>query len=517
MKAATNEQMRAIDRMTIEEFGIPGIVLMENAGIQTTKVIKEMLQDTVGKKVWVFAGTGNNGGDGFVIARHLQNSGAKVRIVIVGKENTIKGDAKTNFDILQRTNAEIAYIQGMKDFIPLRIGILGADLIVDALLGTGIKGEVTGEMAEAIRMINQSGKPVVSVDIPSGLNGDTGEICGVCVEATKTVTFGLPKVGLCLQLGSRIIGELVIADISIPREVLFRRRLPYHLISGSEIARLFTPRGLNTHKGTYGRVFVVAGSEGMTGAAALTSLAVIKSGAGLVILGIPESLNPIMEVKLTEVMTKPLPETSQKTVGLKAEDIILKTLDQMNVFIFGPGLSTHPEVAYLFEKIIGKIQIPMVLDADGLNIIAEKPQLLKEAKCPVIITPHPGELARIRKVSIGQIQKNRVKVAEETAREFGVIVVLKGNKTIIAEPGGNVYINPTGNPGMATGGTGDVLTGIIGGLIAQGFEPVLAAQAGVYLHGLAGDFAAREKGQRGLIAGDILEKLPHTIKELEES
>lgn len=515
MKIATAAEMREIDRITIEEVGIPGMVLMENAGIQVVNTIKEMLENPIGKRVWVFAGGGNNGGDGLVVARHLFNHGAKVKVVLLTDPSSLKGDAWNNYLIAQRMNIEMMTLASRKDLMALKISLPSADLIVDAIFGTGLKGEVKGDAAEVIRMINSAQRPVVSVDIPSGLHADTGEVLGVCVQAAKTVTFGLPKVGLCLQLNSEYVGELVVADISIPRQVVMRQNLQHHLIHFGDIVSLFPPRPRESHKGTYGHLLVVAGSEGYTGAAALASLSALRVGTGLVTLGVPESLHDLMEIKLTEVMTKPLPETKQRTVSLRAVDPILDALQKCHALAVGPGLSVHPEVSYLLENLLSKVEVPVVLDADGLNAIADNPEVLKSCNAPVVITPHPGEMSRLCKLSVHQVQKNRLQVAKEFAQSYGVTVVLKGHRTVVADPKGNVYINSTGNPGMATGGTGDVLTGIIGGFLAQGLQPVQAATAGVFLHGLAGDFAAREKSESGLIAGDILEKLPYTMKELE--
>lgn len=515
MKVLTGEEMRGVDRTAIQDLGIPGPVLMENAGVQVIKAIQESLGAIHNKYIAIFIGRGNNGGDGFVIARHINNLGGHARIYLLSHPDTIEGDAKVNLDIVSKMNIEIIPIYNEENIEQIEQELLGFDMIIDAILGTGIKGTVKGHFAAVIEMINKTPRFVIAVDIPSGLSTDTGQICGCCIHAQKTVTFARPKLGLLLYPGANYVGELIIADIGIPPAIEENEQFTTNLITSKIISAQFEKRARDSHKGTYGKAFILAASPGFTGAAALASQAALLSGAGLVTAGVPKSLNPILETKLTEVMTLPLPETLEGTLSLSALNTILSFAKSAQSLAFGPGVSLHEELFLLLKEIIKQTPVPMVIDADGLNLVAKNPDILREANAPIILTPHPGEMARLMGTTIPEIQNNRLTIAQDFAKKYQVILVLKGAHTLIAKPNGQIFINTTGNPGMSSGGTGDVLTGLITGLIAQKFDPAFAATASVYLHGLAGDQAAVQKGERSLKASDLLERLPNVIQEIE--
>ncbi|MCK4590534.1 MAG: NAD(P)H-hydrate dehydratase, partial [Candidatus Latescibacteria bacterium] len=385
-----------------------------------------------------------------------------------------------------------------------------ADLLVDAIFGTGLKGTVKGLAAGVIETINRCGRPVVAVDIPSGLDADGGKSSGPCVQATTTMTFGLPKIGQVFYPGKSKCGRLIVAEIGYPPEVIEEERCRTNLVTGEEVAQLLPRRAPDAYKGSCGRIAIVAGSVGMTGAAALASMAALRIGAGLVTLGLPASLNDILEVKLTEVITKPLPEVrKRRCIALRAIGEIRRMLHDVQCLAIGPGLGTHHETAEMVRRIVAReIEIPTVIDADGLNALAKDISSLRETGAEIVITPHAGELSRLTGRPIAEITASPLKAAESFAQEFKLTVVLKGAPTVIATSDAELYVNSTGNAGMATAGSGDVLTGTIVGLIGQGLTPAEAAIAGVFIHGKAGDLARQQKGEMGLVAGDILQFLP---------
>lgn len=514
MKVVTSQEIKEIDRKAIDEYGIPGLILMENAGLSIFQNIKNIYSDLKSRKVIIFSGSGNNGGDGFVVARHLYNYGVKVRVFVLSSLDKIKGEAKINLEIISKIGIELIEIESMKIEEVRRI-ILDTDLIIDAILGTGLQGKVTGLKAKIIDLINYANKDVIAVDLPSGLNSDTGKIVGSCVKATYTITLGLPKIGLLLYPGADYTGKIIVEDIGIPKNLLECKKLKFNMINEEIVKSLLPTRLPYAHKGSFGKVLILAGSRGITGAAYLTSEAAIRSGAGLVFLGIPKTLNSIMEVKLTEVITFPLAETKNQSLSDEAEIEIFKFLDDFSVIGIGPGISRQLETQRLARKIIEKTTIPIVIDADAIYALKEDPALLKKTKSPVVITPHPGEMAYLINKDVKYVLDNQLEITREVAQDFGVVVVLKGARTTIAGDNGEVYINIGDNSGMATGGSGDVLTGIICSLIAQGADNFSAAIAGVYIHSLAGDLARNIKGERGMIAGDILSQVPQAFLSLE--
>ena len=512
MKLLKADEMKAIDRRASSEFGIPSIILMENAGLRTLEVIEEILGETKNRMIVILAGKGNNGGDGLVIARHLINSGAVVETYLTGEVEELTQDSRINYEILLKMGARIFPLSSEKDLDLLMLSLMNADLIVDALYGIGFKGSLNQFDSRLVKMVNWCRAPVVAVDIPSGVEADTGRVNGEAIKASHTVTFALPKIGLVLEPGKEYVGTLSVADISIPAVLLEDKTIKTNLISEAMLGALIKPRSANSHKGTYGHALLVGGSPGMVGAVMMSSQAALRTGAGLVTAAVPESLTAVVDSSLMEVMTAPLGQTGQSAIALEALPAIENLLGTVSVCAVGPGMSRYPEAGAIVRHILERSGVPLVIDADGLNALENDVTVLKDRQVPIVLTPHPGEMARLTGKTIEEIQSHRLEIAQTFAEEWGVTLVLKGNKTIIANPSGEVYINISGNPGMATAGSGDVLTGIITGLIAQGLKPQDAAFAGVYLHGLAGDLAAQIKGEPGLIAGDLISCIPEVLK-----
>lgn len=514
MKVAMAEEMRRLDEQATQDYGIPGIVLMENAGVAVVREIETIMDGVSDKKICIFAGKGKNGGDGFVAARHLSNRGAKIKVFLLAARDAVQGDAAIQLEILTRMGVDVIEVTGIRDWDKVKIGVAFADCLVDALLGTGYGRDITGAMAQAVELINHAGKTVVAVDIPSGVQADTGQIGACAVRADYTVTFGLPKPGLLLYPGAACAGKWMVADIGLPAALLETPALKLAVLTQRDISRRLPERRPDAYKGDCGRVWAVAGSTGLTGAAALCTAAALRSGAGLVTLGIAAGLNSIMEVKVTEVMTRPLPEAADGAIGLAAWGIIEHEAAASQVLAVGPGLGRQVETLALVREIVEKSQVPLVLDADALYALQDHTGLLGKAKHMPVLTPHAGEMARLTGLTVADINENRLDVTKMAANEWQAIVVLKGAPTLIALPGGEIFVNTTGNAGMATAGSGDVLTGVIAGLLAQGLSGCDAALCGVYLQGLAGDLAAAN-GMAGLLAGDLLKTLPAALAQLQ--
>jgi hydroxyethylthiazole kinase-like uncharacterized protein yjeF len=513
MKVATAEQMQELDRKAIEAYRIPGIVLMENAGRGATEVISNTFPDLQKMKIAIIAGKGNNGGDGFVIARCLLNRRVSVKVYLLADSKGLRGDAETNFQIFQRMKGEVISVPSSKDYQKVKKELEKFDLLIDAIFGTGLDAEVRGYYREVIDHLNTLQKPIVAIDIPSGLDANTGKPFGTAVRASLTITFGLPKIGHVISPGLDYVGKLKLVDIGLPKKLVEEERIQTYLLENDEIRGwLSTPRRPDTHKGDYGHLLVIAGSVGKTGAAAMACEAALRIGAGLVTLAIPKSLNAIMEVKLTEVMTEPLPETPKQTLSLRAFSSILRLCENKKAVIIGPGIGTFKETQSLILKLMKTLNLPIILDADGLTALATQPKTLPTTNRSLILTPHPGEMAKLIRSTPKDVQEDRISISRNFAQSHHVHLVLKGHRSLIATPKGEVFINPTGNPGMASGGTGDVLTGMIGGLICQGFDILQSLQMAVYLHGLAGDEMAQELGEKSLIARDIIEKIPALLQ-----
>ncbi len=519
MKIVTPEQMRKIDDACINDIGIPGIVLMENAAVRVTdEILKELGSREAGSvkgiRICILAGKGNNGGDGLAVGRHLYNKGADVRIFLAAPASQIKGDSKTNLDILGEMGIEVKEIKGVRDINGLKHHIAHSGLIVDGIFGTGLKGAVEGMGADIIEAVNSSGKKVLSIDIPSGVNGTTGKVQGPAIKADITVTLGLPKTGLVVHPGCSYAGRVVTVDIGIPEAVSDSMDINLFSVEENNAAAMIPKRVQDSSKGSYGKVFYIGGSDGMAGAGCLCGKAALRAGAGLVYLGVPRSIAHCYSQYVTEAVIVPLKDEGKGFLGMEAFEKAEEWLNKTTVAAIGPGMSLNKDTKELVRNIIKASGIPLVLDADALNAIACEPDMLKELKAKAVITPHPGEMARLAGISTQDVQKDRIGTARAFAQKWNLITVLKGARTIIAMPDGRAYVNMTGNSGMSTAGTGDVLTGIITAFIAQGANLEAAAAAGVYIHGKAGDEAAKEKGQHGMIAGDIIEKLPVVIKDI---
>lgn len=512
MKVVTAEIMQTLDRRTIDEAGIPGMVLMENAGRGVVREILASYPEILKGKVAILAGSGNNGGDGYVIARYLMNRGVYVKVFLMTEQDRIKGDARSNLDILLKMDASIVEVKDLDVWKTMLPELEGYGLIVDAIFGTGLRSDVMGLVREVICDINRFHIPRVAVDLPSGLHANTGDVLGACVKAERTITFALPKRGLLIYPGADFVGRLKVVDIGIPSYIVDNEKIADHLLRFENVSQFIKAREPNSHKGDYGHVLIVAGSRGKTGAAALCCQAAARMGAGLVTLAIPESLNPIMEEKLTEVMTEPLAEETPGFLGINSFETIEKLMEGKTVLALGPGISNHEATVKLAHRIVEESTIPLVIDADGINALSFDKGPLKRAKVPVVLTPHPGEMARLVGLTSKEVQKDRVSIARDFSQTHGCYLVLKGMRSLIAEPEGDVFINPTGNAGMASGGMGDVLTGMIPGLMAQGYEVATSVKLAVFMHGLAGDMLAFEKGPVGLIAGDLVDQLPRTLK-----
>ena len=511
MEIVTARQMQNLDKKTIMEVGIPGAVLMENAGRGTFEQIRRYFPD-INRRIIVLCGRGNNGGDGFVIARYFHNTGCDVKAFLFSTEDKVAGDACTNLMAFKKIGGRICEIIDESQWECVKSDVAHAALFVDAMLGTGLSSEVRGLYMRVIEDINNmSGVPTVSVDIPSGIDATTGKILGIAVKAQLTCTFGLPKRGLMLHPGLSRTGQLEIIDIGIPKKLVREEGIKEHVLDKNYFEGVIPCRDPESHKGSYGHAFIIAGSSGKTGAAVMAARAAMRSGAGLVTLGVSQSLNPTVESMVTVEMTEPLPDSGKGFLGPDAWGKAHGLLSGKAVLAIGPGLSDRDETAQLVYRSIEESPIPVVADADALNAIAGNVDVLKRARAQIVLTPHPGEMARLTGKSTQDVQSSRVEIAREFSLEHNVIVVLKGAGTVIAEPGGQIFINTTGNPGMASGGMGDVLTGIISGLIAQGITPLLAAQFSVFLHGLIGDLIAEERAEIGILATDIIERIPDVM------
>ncbi len=519
MKVVTAAEMRQIDQDTIEGIGIPGIVLMETAGSAIVRSIEQHYPAC--KRIGILAGKGNNGGDGIVIARQLAHAGRDVHLFLVSPPENFTGEAHINLQIAKNLKLRIEEIStdttpGVEKDASLNY-IASCELLVDAILGTGLRGEVRDPIATIISAINNLPIPILSVDLPSGLDADTGNPLGTCVQANRTVTIGLPKRGLLVHPGAELTGKLEVADIGFPEQVIEVQDIKANWTTALQATKWVPRRPAASHKGTYGRVCIVAGSTGMTGAAALASEAALRAGAGLVSLAVPKHLNPILEGLLPEVMTLPMPETEAGNLAASGTSTILEFAERTkSVLAIGPGLSQNPETATLVYQLVRENQeqglgLRMVIDADGLNALAQTKELLSFLNGEAVLTPHPGEMARLTNTSIPTLEADRISTAQQFANEHSVTLVFKGAPTVTGTPNGDVWINSTGNPGMATGGMGDLLTGIIAGLMAQGISSEKAAALGVYLHGLAGDIVSERLGMHGLIASDVLKAVPQAI------
>jgi len=513
MKAADADTIRSIDRIAIEKYGITGLELMENAGRGVADVVKSAMPSP-GGRIAIMAGKGNNGGDGYVAARHLHNSGFKVTVFSLGRTGEIKGDAALNAASWLKMGGEVRELLSSADLKAAESSLRHSSIVVDAIFGTGLEKDITGIHAETVDLVNSVDKKIISVDIPSGIHATTGAVLGRAVKAHITATMAMPKLGLFLFPGRSFSGIVEVVDIGVPKEMVEDEAIRWNIITEGDLRKSLKPRKPESHKSTHGHLLVLAGSPGMTGAAYMASASAMRAGAGLATLGVPGSLNDIMEVKTTEVMSIGLPETPDKMLGAVSFDAIKAMLPGKTAVVIGPGVGNTPEMMRLIEMLVQEIKVPLVIDADGLNSIAPQISMLKKAKTEIVLTPHPGEMARLLNASTEDIQSDRMGSALRLVEMTGATVVLKGAGTIIASPTGRIYINTTGNPGLATAGTGDVLAGMLGGFLAQGYGPEEAASAAVYIHGLAGDEVKRTQGELGMMAMDLVPLIPRLLNSL---
>ena len=512
MKIVTGETMQRMDRQAIDHYGVPGLELMERAGRGCADAILERFGTGHRRRAVIIAGKGNNGGDGYVIARMLAQAGWEVKTIVLASREAVGGDARVNLDRLPENVVlfapDSAGLQGYRE----EVGKAG--VVVDALFGTGLRSQVSGVYLEAIRLMNDSGLPVVAVDIPSGIDATCGTVLGEAVRAELTVTFALAKLGHVLYPGAEFCGRLLVVDIGIPEEVALAAP-GAEFLDKEAVCPLVRSRARTAHKGSCGHLLILAGSTGKSGAAAMAANSAVRGGAGLVTVAVPESIHGIMEVKTTEAMTVPLPDLGTGFVGETALPVIEGLLTNRNVAAIGPGIGWNRDTFLLVRAIVAGAKVPLVVDADALNALSEDVDVLLRTEAQaVVITPHPGEMARLAGTTVAMVEADRLGIAAEFAAKYRVYVVLKGARTVIAAPDGLIAVNGSGNPGMASGGMGDVLTGLLGALLAQGYAPFDACRLGVFLHGLAGDLVAQEKGEIGISAVDLQERLPFAHRDL---
>lgn len=509
------EEMMQCDGIAARSFGIPGLLLMENAGLGVARWIQQRFS-LENKTIVVFCGKGNNGGDGLVAARHLTNTPARIEVLLL--DTPARGDAGVNAAILRKIARNAPDRISIRPVTPSVVSSLHPDIIIDAILGTGFSGSLGKKYASIVQWINGQSVPRISIDIPSGIHGTTGAGT-VAVKADITLTLGAIKSGLICNAGRERSGTVEVLDIGIPKKVLSNVTPPTHLVELRDIAKCLPPRASTAHKYSVGKVFVLGGSRGYTGAPVLTAMSALRSGAGAVVLGVPESIYTVVARKVTEVIVEPLPATQEGSLAANGIEAIRKRLDWADVTVMGPGLSQNTETASLVESLFLQASGNVLVDADALTGLAKTRagiSILRKTKATCIITPHTGEFAQITGMSAEEIELFRIQHARSIAKKLGVFVVLKGAPTVTADPDGSVYVNSTGNPGMATVGMGDVLSGLIAGLWAQGADVVRACYGGVYLHGLSGDAAARELGERSLVASDVIKYLPEAIVSAEK-
>ncbi|MBI4165624.1 MAG: NAD(P)H-hydrate dehydratase [Acidobacteria bacterium] len=520
MKILTAEQMQRIDRISTERYGVPSLTLMENAGRGIVEFLESRFAPLAGQRITILCGRGNNGGDGMVVARLLRDRGLTPRVLLFSAPEKLKGDALVNWERLFASGA-IEIVPDDVAWKRLAPEIHNSTLLIDALLGTGLTKPLEGFLLDVVRDVNglAARTRIVAVDLPSGISADQGDLIGECVRAHVSVTFTAPKLAHVFPPACECVGEWVVKPIGTPAEALSSDPdLKLNLATREDLAWLAAPRARDAHKGRFGHVLILAGSIGKTGAAAMAASAALRAGAGLVTIATARSALPIIASLGMEYMTEPLPETDSGSVSLRALDYgrFDELVNGKNVLAVGPGLGSAPETFELVRAVAGKYELPVVIDADGLNAFAGRIDSIRASGRVRVLTPHPGEMARLTGQTVAGIQASRLATVRHFAASRGATVVLKGHKTLTAAPEGDVWVNSTGNPGMASGGTGDVLTGLIAGLLAQhnSRPPAEVAAAAVYLHGLAGDIAAEEAGETSLIAGDVLDAIPAAFRSL---
>ncbi|MBN2186577.1 MAG: NAD(P)H-hydrate dehydratase [Dehalococcoidia bacterium] len=509
MKVSTVTQMRNMDRGAMEKFGISQDLLMENAGQAVYFVILKEF-GVKNRKFAVFCGAGNNGGDGLVVARKIHSNGGEAKVFLLDDETKFKGAAKTNFDIVSRMPVEVSKVSSIES---IKSAVFSSDAIVDAMFGTGLAREVSGIYRDMIQLINESNKTVFSVDIPSGVNGDTGEVMGTAVKADYTVTFGLPKIGNILYPGYDYCGKLYVSHISFPPALYNAASIKVEINTPIELPR----RDNNAHKGDLGEVLFIAGASSYLGAPYFSALSFLKAGGGYSRLATPTSISSFLASKGSEIVFVPQKETPAGSIALENKDGLLKLSQAVDMVIMGPGLSLNEETQELVRELAMEIEKPLLIDGDGITAISTDIEIIKRRKSETILTPHMGEMSRITKKDISEVDENKIEVLQHTARELNAIIVLKGAHSLIGYPDETAFINLSGNPGMATAGSGDVLTGTIAAMFGLGLHLKAAVRMGVFIHGFSGDLAAKDKGEDGITAQDILDYLPFAMKQYREN
>jgi len=509
----TGDEMKACDREAVESGKVTSESLMDKAGLGVFKVATRLLGNPQGKSVVVLCGKGNNGGDGFAASYYLAQKGTRVKVYLIGTPEEITGDARIFFDRIRQPSLDRSTVE-ITGFEESQINLNEFDLVIDAVFGTGLSGEPKDAGQKAIDLMRRALAPVLSVDIPSGINSSNGAVYTAAPNADATVTMAHVKRGLIMNEGKDLSGKIYVADIGMPSDLEILSKSDTFIINCDDVRNLLPIRRAETYKHAVGKVFGLVGSVGMTGAGVMVGQAAMRAGAGSVVLGVPSELNPIFETKLTEVMTLPLPQTRDGSLSLATLLQIQRNLEWADVLVIGPGLSRNQETSQMLIKLLRGHAGKTLIDADALAAIASQPEILMETHADIIMTPHHGEFSLLSRMSTEEIAKNRVEVARRYAREHQVTLVLKGSPTVIAGKDGKVFVNVHGNPGMATAGMGDVLTGIISAMLGQKLDPVNAAIAGVYLHSVAGDIALESKGMYSLMATDVIESLPAAFRKI---
>ncbi|QTL99249.1 NAD(P)H-hydrate dehydratase [Iocasia frigidifontis] len=501
-------EMRAVDKAAIEA-GFPGVMLMEIAGRAVADKVVKFIEP--GSKVLIFIGKGNNGGDGLVAARYLDTEGYNVQLILLAGEDSLSDSSLMNYRLCKLRSINTLKIDTIgTDYQEVKNLLAACDIVIDAILGTGISGSIRGRAADLIELINNVDKKVLAVDIPSGISGENGSVLGKAVKATWTLTMAYPKPGLLLYPGRKYCGQIGVVDLTVPEKFVLNEGCSHYTLTCSEALDWLPTREKTGHKGSFGKITVIGGSPGMDGAPVLTGLAALKTGAGLVRLAIPGDTLSISSAYSPELITTPLTKSDNNEPDW---NIISKVMADSDMIVAGPGFGRSKTSSEVIKKLISTYHKPLLIDADGLNVIDDI-KLLKQRKETLILTPHPGEMARLLDEEIKVIQQDRIKIARQFAVDKQLYLVLKGAATIIALPDGKIYINTTGNEGMATAGSGDTLAGIIAGLLSQGLAPEKAVVLGVYLHGLAGDLAVQDTTSYSLMAGDLIDYIPAAIKKL---
>ncbi|MEM8960538.1 MAG: NAD(P)H-hydrate dehydratase [Acidobacteriota bacterium] len=506
MRVLTPAEMRAVDQRAIDELHVPGLVLMENAALGVVRAL--LRRWPTPRRVLVLAGPGNNGGDGHAIARQLDARGIAVEVIAFGPRPT--GDAGRQLEILEASGFPVRSLAFDAELDVVVERARDADLLVDALFGTGLGRPLTGGLADLIDRLATLEVPVLAVDLPSGLDGGRDTPIGPFLPADLTVTFAAPKIAHVMPPAADRIGELEVVGLGVSSRLVAEVPGPaIHWVRAAEAAAWSTPRVAESHKGTYGHVLLVGGRTGTSGAVVLMARAAVRGGAGLVTAAVPSSLVPLVDAGSIESMTLAL--SADAAVDDEALDAVLAAAEGKSAVAIGPGMGTEPATRRFVHEAVARLTVPVVLDADGINAYAGQPETLRTREAATILTPHPGELGRLLGISTTEVQAARLEVVREAARRTGCVVVLKGTRSLTAIPAGDIWVNSTGNPGMATGGSGDVLTGLIAALLGRGLDATVAAWLGVYLHGRAGDLAAAHTGEDGLAAADLVDMLPRTF------